>query len=137
MSVSRQVRRQHERLLQKKGSAPSPLAGLESLSKLASDLKELASGGETMQQLAVQLPVFQTNLEAVVCLSTAIIEEARQIRFELERQRWVSLRLTACVHPLDPSDFTGIFALEEQFRAEFDAMRLLQETLALLDNREP
>lgn len=133
MPVSRQVRRAEERA--KKKAAPAAAVG--ALGSLLAQFQEIANTGDGLSRLTEQIPQMMGMLESTQQMFVASIEENKEIRYELDRQRMVSLRLVSCVNPVDPSNVQEVLQLEQQFRDEYDALRLLQATLALLDDRDP
>ena len=143
MNISRQVRRANERASKKNGGRSPAKAieveGLAEVTKLLSQFEQVAGAGEEIGKLSQLLPGFSAQLEEAQEMLAEVLRETSELKEELDRQRWVSLRIASCVHPLDPCDVEGVLALEARFRGEYDALQLLRSIAALAskDNSEP
>jgi hypothetical protein len=114
MSHARNLRRRERQ-------KPSPSAALAALLPLAESLQKSAEG---VQEVA--------KVGALTAELHEAIEDARRVVYEVERQRWVSLRLIATINPVETPDAASVLAVEERYRAEYDGLVLLQATLTLL-----
>jgi hypothetical protein len=103
------------------GKSPSVLANI---ADVTSKLQGLVGAGEQVQGLVTEL---EGVLAQVNTARDALLEESEEIRYELERQRWVTLRLVGTFNPVDPSDVEALLALEEQYRGEYDAIQALAQ----------
>lgn len=110
----------------------APAAGLGQLAGVASQLKNLIDTGNQMEQVTGQLVEVLDQVEQARQAFLGLSDRAERTQYESDRQRFVTLRLVGTVNPTDPTDVPSLLALEEQYRAEYDAMRFLQALLHLV-----
>lgn len=103
----------------------NPFAALAGLASMTSKLEEIIDSGDQMGQLSEQLTTVLAETERVREAFTSLLAEAEGTKYAAERQRFVTLRLVGTVNPVDPADVAGLIALEEQYRAEYDAIQAL------------
>lgn len=101
----------------------APAAALANLGSVAAKLHEFAEAGDHMQALTSQLTDVLGEVERARSAFAGLLEETVDAKYETERQRFVTIRL---VGTFNPADTTTLLALEEQYRAEYDAIRALQ-----------
>lgn len=111
----------HSRRATAKVSGKNP-AVLANIAEVTSKLQGLVGAGEQVQGLVAEL---EGVLAQVNTARDSLLEESSELRYELERQRWVTLRLVGTINPVDPSDVRGLLALEDQYRGEYDAIQAL------------
>lgn len=116
------MNRQQRRALGKTHSPASPLAAVAGLGAAAGKLQEFIEAHEQMTLLSGQL---ETVLGQVQDARDAFAGYLTDAKYEAQKQRMVSLRLVGTVNPVDPTDVTALLALEEQYRAEYDAIQAL------------
>lgn len=132
--AAKQEKKKHQKLTRVGHFSGGPLAALAGLENVAGQLQEILQAGDEMTELAGQLQEVLDKVQEARNSFESVVEELDGTREEQERQRWVTLRMIACIIPADPSDPNSILAIERQFRAEFDAIRGLQ---ALAESHGP
>ena len=125
MQMNRQQRRAIERQEAKSQRNHAP-AGYGPLVGVAQQLKSLIAAGSQIEQIPSQLAEVLDQVEQARVSFLGALESAKDTQYEAEKQRFVTLRLVGTVNPVDPTDVPALLALEEQYRAEYDAMRFLQ-----------
>lgn len=111
-----------------KNGKPSPLAALQQLQEAAQAAQELPAIVEQAKALVEELQRSRENLAEAT-------ETIAGLSYELVRQRAVFLRILYspnCLLPPGPQGMIRLMETEERFRAEYDGMHLLLQTLAFL-----
>jgi len=121
----------------RKSFAGNPMGVLANLSGVANRLQEIVAAGDQVGALAAQLTEVLDQVQQTRDSFGCVLEEAAETKYEVERQRFVALRLVGTINPVDPNNFAALLALEEQYRAEYDALQGLLKLVQLVkDVRE-
>lgn len=129
MSLQRKLRRQEQKKNGTTNGLP-PGNPFGMLQKTLGDLKQFQGLGEMGKDLVEKLQEVQGVVNELTGLRDDLkvaLEEAGDVKVELERQRMVFLRfLSAPDLFVGPGDYVNKFlATEARYRAEYDAMLLL------------
>lgn len=100
-----------------------------SFAKVAEALQGIKQLGGTLEGM---LPEAKTSVEMLT-------DKLRELEYQMERQRIVSLRMYQSVGfaDIDVDDAEDLLALQERYEAEYDGMRFLQWIATLTRREEP